>query len=104
MEIKVLGFRPTNKPAVLASVRIELVTETGDAITIDDARVLRNRNQQLWLAMPAYSTPTTSRSGYDYLPAVLLSTGLRRAVEDAVLAGFEKWEREKASASNEHAQ
>jgi hypothetical protein len=102
MEIKVLGFRPTNKPAVLASVRIELVTETGDSITIDDARVLRNRNQQLWLAMPAYSLPTSG--GYDYLPAVTLSTSLKRAVEDAVLPAFERWEREKASASNEHAQ
>ena len=96
MEIRVLSLSPSSKPAVLASVKFELITENGDSITVDDSRVLKNRNGQLWLAMPAYSTPTNGGRGYDYLPAVLLSTGLRRAVEDAV---FEAWNREQATAA-----
>jgi hypothetical protein len=78
MEIRVLSFSRSNKPAVLASVRIELVTGTGDSITIDDARILKNRNGQLWLAMPSYSTPTSGGRGYDYAPALVFSTALKR--------------------------
>jgi hypothetical protein len=96
MQIKVLAFSRSAKPAVIASVRIELAVEgTTDSITIDDARILKNRNGQLWLAMPSYSLPTSGGRGYDYLPAVILSTALKRAVDDAVLPAFEVWEREQ---------
>ena len=94
MKVTVLSISRSNKPAVLASVRIELVVEgTGDSIIIDDARVLRNRHGELWLAMPSYSVPANGGRGYDYLPAITLSTTVKRAVEDAVLPAFEEWER-----------
>jgi DNA-binding cell septation regulator SpoVG len=96
MNIKVLGFSPSLKPSVLATARIELTVE-GESITIDDARVLRNKQGQLWLAMPSYSVPMNGGRGYDYLPAVILSTALKRAIEDAVLQGFEEWEREQTT-------
>jgi DNA-binding cell septation regulator SpoVG len=98
MQVKVLAFSRSPKPAVLASARIELATEgTGDTIIIDDARVLRNKHGQLWLAMPSYSVPSSNGRSYDYLPAVILSTKLKRDVEDAVLPAFEEWEREQAA-------
>jgi hypothetical protein len=97
MQIKVLSFSRSPKASVLATVRVELTVE-GESITIDDARVLRNKHGQLWLAMPCYSVPMSGGRGYDYLPAVMLSTVLKRAVEDAVLPAFEAWEREQASA------
>ena len=96
MQIKVLAFTRSSKPAVLASVRLELSTDTGECITIDDARVLRNKHGQLWLAMPSYSVPGAGGRSYDYLPAVIVSTKLKREVEDAVLPAFEAWEREQA--------
>ena len=112
MKVNVLSISRSSKPAVLASVRIELAVEgttsdeselpslrqvqqAGDTITIDDARVLRNRHGQLWLAMPSYSVPASNGRSYDYLPAVVLSTKLKREVEDAVLPAFEAWEREQ---------
>jgi hypothetical protein len=101
MEIRVLSFSPSSKPAVLASVRIELVSETGESIIIDDARILKNRNGQFWLAMPSYSMPASGGRGYDYLPAVTLGTTLKRAVEDEVLPAFEKWGREKPTVQHE---
>ena len=95
MLVKVLAFSRSPKPAVLASVRVELALEgAGDSIIIDDARVLRNKHGQLWLAMPSYSVPS-SNGRYDYLPAIVLSTKLKRDVEDAVLPSFEAWEREQ---------
>jgi hypothetical protein len=95
MQVKVLAFSRSVKPAVLASVRFELIAENGDSVTVDDARVLKNRNGQLWLAMPSYSMQTVGGRGYDYLPAVILSNALKRAVEDAVLPAFEVWERKQ---------
>jgi DNA-binding cell septation regulator SpoVG len=97
MQIKILSFSPSGKPAVLASVRIELAIEgTGDSIIIDDARVLRNKHGQLWVAMPSYSVSANGGRSYDYLPAVTLSTKLKREVDDAVLPAFEERERERA--------
>jgi DNA-binding cell septation regulator SpoVG len=92
MQVKVLAFSRSPKPAVLASVRVELATDTGDSVTIDDARILRNKHGQLWLAMPSYSVPASNGRSYDYLPAVILSTKLKRELEDAVLPAFEAWE------------
>jgi hypothetical protein len=97
MQTKLIAFSRSSKPSVLASVRIELTVEgTDDTITIDDARVLRNRHGQLWLALPCYSVPANGGRGYDYMPAIILSTALKRVVEDAVLPAFEAWEREQA--------
>jgi len=96
MQVKILSFSRRPKPAVLATVRFELTAEgSSDSIILDDARVLRNKQGQLWLAMPNYSFPMNGGRGYDYLPAIILSTGLKRAVEDAVLPAFESWEREQ---------
>ena len=91
MLIKVLNLSPSSKPQVLASARVELSIEgTGQSIIIDDDRVLRNRSGQLWLAMPSYSVPSNGK-GYDYLPAITLSTKLKRDVEDVVLPAYEEW-------------
>ena len=96
MQIKVLSLTRSPKPTVLASVRVELAIEnSGDSITIDDARVLRNKHGQLWLAMPSYSVPASGGRGYDYLPAVILNTSLKRELEDVVLPAYEAWEREQ---------
>lgn len=98
MLVKILSFTRSPKPAVLASVRLELALDGGDSLIIDDARVLRNKHGQLWLAMPSYSVPANGGRSYDYLPAVVLSTKLKRDVEDAVLPAFEQWEREQGGA------
>lgn len=114
MQVKILSISRSSKPSVLASVRIELTVEgtssdenelpslrqvqqAGDTITIDDARVLRNKHGQLWLAMPSYSIPSSNGRSYDYLPAVVLSTKLKREVDDAVLPAFEVWEQQQGA-------
>jgi hypothetical protein len=97
MQIRVLAFSRSSKSSVLASVRIELADNNGDSVIIDDARVLRNKHGQLWLAMPSYSVPANGGRGYDYLPALILGTALKRAVEDVALPAFEEWERERGA-------
>jgi hypothetical protein len=95
MQVKVVAFTRSPKLSVLASVKFELVGENGHSITVDDARVLKNRNGQLWLAMPCHSMPSSGSRGYDYFPAIILCTALKRAIDDAVLPAFEVWERDQ---------
>jgi DNA-binding cell septation regulator SpoVG len=93
MQVKVLGISRSSKPRVLASVRLEIsVDGAGESVIVDDARVLRNKQGQLWVAMPSYSVQMGG-GRYDYQPAVTLSMGLKRAAEDAVLPAYEVWER-----------
>lgn len=102
MQVRVLAFSRSPKPAVLASVRVELAVEgSGDSIIIDDARILKNKLGEHWLAMPSYSIQLGPGRGYDYQPAVILSAKLKRSVEDCVLSAFEKWQsKQSAPAQN----
>lgn len=99
--MNVLEVSSPRKQSALASVRVELADAEGNVITIDDARVLRNKHGQLWLAMPSYSVPANGGRSYDYLPAVVLSTKLKRDVEDAVLPAFEAWEQEQQAGARQ---
>lgn len=94
MQIKVLAFRKSVRPTVLASVEIEIAFDSGDSIVIADARVLRNRQGSTWLSMPNYSQPSADTRGgarYEYFPALGLSQQLKRAVDDVVLPAYEEW-------------
>jgi DNA-binding cell septation regulator SpoVG len=95
MQVRVLGFSRSLKPAVLAAARLELNLGDGDSIIVDDARVLRNKHGELWLAMPSYSVPANGGRSYEYLPAIVLSKKLKRDVDDSVLAAFTEWQYEQ---------
>jgi len=91
MNVTVKGIRRSRKDSVLA----EAVIELGDgqhSITIDDLRILRNKQGSLWVAMPTYAIPIIGGRGYEYRPTIGLSRCLHREVEDAALAAFEHWE------------
>jgi hypothetical protein len=103
MLVKVLAFSRSPKPSVLASVRVELAVE-GDSIIIDDARILKNKLGEHWLAMPSYSIQLGPGRGYDYQPAVILSGKLKRSVEDCVLSAFEKWQSKQSAPAQDGGQ
>jgi len=86
-------LKPSHRPNILASVTIELDTDLG-TITIQDARILRNKSGVAWFAMPTFSV-TTGRE-YQYFASVELSPALHRQVSDAALAGFVDWEKTQA--------
>jgi DNA-binding cell septation regulator SpoVG len=88
--VKIVSVGRSPKPSILATAKVELCLPGGDTITIDDLRVLRNRQGALWIAMPAFSV--TNGKQYEYFPSVALSTRLKREVEDATLAAFEEWQ------------
>ena len=71
--------------------RAQKAPPSADIITIDNAQILRNKQGNLWLAMPSYSVPLPGAKGYQYLPVVVLTKELRRRAEDAALAAYERW-------------
>jgi DNA-binding cell septation regulator SpoVG len=91
MKIKVNSIQRSVKTNRLADATVELWDETGDSLIISDIRILQNRQGQAWVAMPSRSVSDGGRS-YQYVPLVEASRRLRRNIEDAVLAAFEKWE------------
>jgi hypothetical protein len=85
-----ITLKPSHRSNVLAAVTVELDTDIG-AITISDARILRNKAGVAWFALPTYSV--TSGREYQYFASVELSPTLHRQVSDAALAEFERWEK-----------
>lgn len=88
LTVRVVSVDPPRKPSFLASVKIELFDENGASLLIiDDLRILKNKEGQLWVGPPNFSVP--EGKGWRYVPSVIFSRELRRAVEDAVLTAFE---------------
>jgi DNA-binding cell septation regulator SpoVG len=81
MKVNLLEVSSPRKQSALASVKVELADAEGNVVTIDDLRVLRNRQGQLWVAMPTYSLP--DGKSFRYEQTVMLSRELKRQVEDA---------------------
>jgi len=88
VNVKVVQFSRSPKPSLLATAKVEL-TFGSHSIVVDEVRVLRNRNSQIWIAMPAHSVPGSGRA-FEYAPSVVLSRSLFREVEDLVIVGYEK--------------
>jgi DNA-binding cell septation regulator SpoVG len=89
MKVTSITFYPSTKANVLAECKFQLTTEDGEFLLVDRARVLHNKQGELWLALPTYSVPVGR--AYEYHPTVTVSTKLRRLIEDAVLPAYEKW-------------
>jgi DNA-binding cell septation regulator SpoVG len=89
MKVNVLEVTSARKQSALASARVELADAEGNAITIDDLRILRNRQSQLWVALPTYSVP--DGKSFRYEQTVILSRELKRQVEDACLQAYDRW-------------
>ena len=100
MTINVKTIRQSRRENVLAEAVLEIADGAESVITIDNARVLRNKQGNLWLAMPSYSVP--SGKGYEYLPVVTLSRELRRQAEDAALAAYERWRKSQGEIPAKH--
>jgi hypothetical protein len=96
MNATVKSVRPSRRENVLAEVILE-IADGDEVITIDNARILRNKQGNLWLAMPSYSVPLPGARGYEYLPVVVVTKELRRQAEDAALEAYERWRKSEGA-------
>jgi DNA-binding cell septation regulator SpoVG len=87
--VNVLEVSSPKKQSALASLRVELADADGNIVTVDDLRILRNRQGQLWVALPTYSVP--DGKSFRYEQTVMLSRELKRQVEDACLQAYDRW-------------
>ena len=88
MHVRVLEITKARKSSYLAGAKVELSDDNGTSIVIDDLRILRNRQDQLWLAPPTYST--ANGKAWEYRPVIQFDRELKRQIEDAVLAEYER--------------
>lgn len=88
MKILRVELSPPRKANVLANVKIELADNDGNTIVVDDNRILRNREGNLWLAQPTHAL--ADGKAWKYQATVSFSRELRRAIEDEVLSAYER--------------
>jgi DNA-binding cell septation regulator SpoVG len=89
MKVEILKLEPSHRPNVRAHVSVALSGESFK-ITINDVRVLQNRQGQFWVAMPTYSVQRNT-GDIGFVPTVELNSLLNTDVSLCVLAAFEKW-------------
>lgn len=86
-------IRPSHRANVLAAVSVELQTSLGK-ITINDGRVLKNKANDLWFALPTFSVSVGKQ--YEYFASVELPSVLLREISALALAAYERHERDGA--------
>ena len=89
MKVEIQKIEPSKRPNVRAQVSIALSGESFK-ITINDVRVLQNRQGQFWVSMPTHSVPRNT-GDIGFVPTVELNSLLNTEVSLCVLAEFEKW-------------
>lgn len=76
---------------ILASCKVKLTSEDGaEFVSIFDARIMRNRNGQLWVAWPSQFIRQLDQSER-YVPILAFSDKLERRIADVVLATYESY-------------
>ena len=76
---------PSRKTTALADLAVEIHTDLG-IVTIEDCRILRNRNGAFWFSPPNY--PLDARK---FVPTVRLSGELEIIVPNLAIIEFRKW-------------
>jgi DNA-binding cell septation regulator SpoVG len=89
MKVEIQKIEPSHRPNVRAHVSVVLSGESFK-ITINDVRVLQNRQGQFWVSMPTNSVPRNT-GDIGFIPTVELNSLLNTEVSLCVLAEFEKW-------------
>lgn len=89
-KIRICQVQISRKPSALADISLEIHSDLG-VITLNDCRILRNRQNEAWFSLPTYSV--SEGKSYTYAPAVVLSPSLKQQVTVAALTAFENWEK-----------
>jgi DNA-binding cell septation regulator SpoVG len=88
MEVRVVKFSrpPLTRPrSVLALAQITVFFEK-HSVTVDDLRVVQNRQGELWLAMPTMKDAQGS-----YQAIVEFSMELRQQITSKILPAYREW-------------
>ena len=93
MRITNVEIYPARKPSFLANAKVQLSDDQGNSVTITDFRILRNKQSELWVAVPNYTVP--DGKGWVYEPTIILSRKFQFEISEAVLAAYEKWRKQQ---------
>jgi DNA-binding cell septation regulator SpoVG len=90
-KIEVYNMGRGTRSHILASCKVRLTSEDGaESVSMFDARVMRNRNGQFWVAWPNQYVREADQSE-KYVPILVFSDKLERRIADAVLTEYESY-------------
>jgi hypothetical protein len=91
-KIEISNIGKGTRSHILASCKVKLTSEDGvEFVSVFDARVMRNRNGQLWVAWPSLYVREVDQSER-CVPILAFSGKLARRIADAVLASYDGYQ------------
>jgi hypothetical protein len=89
MKVLSVTIQPPRKSNLLANASVVLESE-GETLKISDIRIIRNKQDVVWVAWPSYSVQ--QGRAWEYFLSVEPDSMLGKRISDAVLAEFEEWQ------------
>jgi SpoVG len=89
MKVLSVSIQPPRKSNLLANASVVLESE-GETLKISDIRIIRNKQDVVWVAWPSYSVQ--QGRAWEYFLSVEPDSMLGKRISDAVLAEFEEWQ------------
>jgi hypothetical protein len=89
MNVLSVTIQPPRKSNLLANASVVLESD-GGTLKISDIRIIRNKQDVLWVAWPSYSVQ--QGRAWEYFLSVEPDSTLEKRVSEAVLAEFAKQE------------
>lgn len=94
MKVLSVIIQPPRKSNLLANASVVLESG-GETLKISDIRIIRNKQDVLWVAWPSYSVQ--QGRAWEYFLSVEPDSALGKRISDAVLAEFAKQQSEVRS-------
>jgi SpoVG len=89
MKVLSVSIQPPRKSNLLANASVVLESE-GETLKISDIRIIRNKQDVVWVAWPSYSVQ--QGRAWEYFLSVEPDSALGKRISDAVLEEFSKWQ------------
>lgn len=82
------SLRP-NLASVLASAIVSIETPAGP-VTVNDCRILENKNGVVWFSLPTFSIPAGARQ-FEYRQTLELPSAMAQLISAEALRAYEQW-------------
>ena len=89
MRVLSVSIQPPRKSNLLANASVVLESD-GETLKISDIRIIRNKQDVVWVAWPSYSVQ--QGRAWEYFLSIEPDSGLGKRISDAVLEEFATWQ------------
>src|SRR6266852_9995007 len=93
MKVLSVTVQPPRKANLVANASVVLESD-GETLKLSDIRIIRNKQDVLWVAWPSYSVQ--QGRAWEYFLSAEPDSVLGKRISDAVLVAYEAWQVQQA--------